>query len=785
MWFTFFVGHLGLAFAHLPHDEVIALAAPAALDASGPWLLLGGDDGHQLLSRSDDGGHRWHMIGGALMEDVLSSVALLDDGTWLALGEQGLWWSDDEGVSWTLRVLERPMSVLAGGPEVVLGGGRGALHGRPDGLLLPLPMASLATVTMTGDGGVALDRGGRTWLQGDNGWVDQGVQVAGASRVTRAAGTVFIGTTAGAVVRVDAGAVTACGALPADAGAEHPDVVGMAVEGATDDDPAGVLVVATGDGGPYISRDGCSSWEDAHGPLQPLYTGAGSCDAVEDSTTALYLSGARWVQAGWAGLAVVDDGDVYQPQLIPPDYTRGIAFSSEFGDDHTILVGGYAAGVLRSHDAGATWLGAGPGLGDDNVQRVGVPENSERPEEVLAVSGHKGWISEDQGETWAPLSPPLASVTELFGAAVTGTLWAFGRSDQGPLVMFSDDNGETWAFHDAMNAALAGSFPSRIAHLQTPEGEALVLGGGAPSRVLYSFDEGRTWATRYATDLSSGASGPVVWPKDEPRRALFLDDAGVHISDDAVTWRDWGAFGAPASVIEGAGDYIFVSTRGGELWRSTDGGETFADLGVRTVAPVHVLRGAPPFDDTRLLLVGTHDGVFQLVDPTGPAPTLVRWAYQRVDDASAYFACVGCGDSVRDDSAGIGELRELGAAGIGSAILRGPTLEVYGTSTGDAQVELWIDGAYVSTIGATKQADPGVLTRVDGLVDDWHDVELRGVRAGVAIDALASFDAPPDTLGHARCGVAGDGGPAGLGLALVVVLRRRGVWSRSTPPPRR
>jgi hypothetical protein len=320
--------------------------------------------------------------------------------------------------------------------------------------------------------------------------------------------------------------------------------------------------------------------------------------------------------------------------------------------------------------------------------------------------------------------------------------------------------------------------------LHTPQGEALVLGGGAPSRVLYSFDAGVSWQQRYGTDLLSGSSGPVVWPQEAPRRTLFLDDAGIHVSDDAVTWHDWAGFGGPPSEIEAAGSFLFVSTRGGELWRSADGGESFLDLGVRTNAPVHVLRGAPRFDDTKLMLVGTHDGVFQLVDPTGPAPALVRWAYQRVDDASAYFGCVGCGDIVEDELAGVGQLRELGE-GVASVTLRGPSIEVYGTSTQAGLATLWIDGAHVSNIGSTKQAEPGVLTRVDGLVDDWHDVELRGVRDGVAIDALASFDAPPDTLGHARCGVVGDGGPAGVGLALVVVLRRRSVRSRSTPPPTR
>ncbi len=729
-----------------------------------------------MLMRSDDGGHFWHMVGGPLMEDALVGVAALDDGTWVAASENRLWWSVDEGATWENRLAPGLVSVLAGGEDLVVGGPRGGWEGRPEGVLTRLPMPSMTAISSTLDGWTALDDSQHVWLsEGRGRWKDDGSYSEVPSRATRVGRSAYVGTHDGSVVHRVGGVVEACGELPAEARGEHAVVTGLGASPATAEDPDGVLIVGTGDGGPFISRDACATWQDLHSPLVTVYKGAGSASNADDSNRALAVDGTRWMEAGWAGLAVADDASVYEPELIPSDYTRGIAFSPGFGDDSTIVVGGYAAGVLRSHDAGAHWLGAGAGMDAENVQRVVFPSRADASDEVLSVTGHVGWVSNDKGDTWAPLDPPISSVSELFGSATEERMWAFGPSADGNVVAVSGDGGDSWVLDTPVNDALQGSTPAGFVHVQTAEGSAQVLGGGSPSRIASSIDDGITWTQRYLGESESALSGPVSWPQGSPTRLVFLDGAGVHWSDDLATWESWNAFdGAVPDQIEAAGSLIFVATRGGELWRSTDGAESFTDLHVRLDSPVHIMRGSPHFDEEGLLLIGTHDGVFTLDDPFADAPVIERWSpYQRVDDASSYFVCLGCGDVVEDARAGMGELRELGATGVARATMRGQTLEIFGTMRRGASAELWVDGDHVSDLGDNVQRAPDLLTRVDGLTDDWHDIEIRALTDGAAVDALATSSAGVPAL-PARCGC-GSGGVSGAGVlfSLGVALQRR------------
>lgn len=778
VWFSSFLALAFLCFAHVPHDEVIAVAAPRELDASRPWLLLAGTGTVQMLMRSDDGGHRWHMIGGPLLEDTLLGVALLDNGTWVAASETRVWWSVDEGATWASRLAPGPIRVLGGGATMVIGGPRGGWKGRPDGLLLRLPMASVDTISGGEDGWTALDEEQHIWLStGGAEWDDIGRYSKLATRATRVGELVYVGTREGRILHRGELGVEACGELPAEARGEHATVTGLSASPVTPDDPEGVLVVATGDAGPYLSRDGCASWQDLHGPLVTVYQGSGSASSTDASNRTLAVSGTRWAQAGWAGLVIGDATSAYEPQIIPPDYTRGIAFSPGFGDDRTVLVGGYAAGVLRSDDAGAHWLGAGAGMDAENVQRVAFPSRAEASDSVLSVTGHVGWVSKNKGRTWSSLAPPLVSVSELFGSATEQRMWAFGPTGVGNMVAVSQDGGDSWALDIPMNMALAGSTPAGVVHVQTPLGSAQVLGGGAPSRINYSFNDGATWVERYLGESDSALSGPVSWPQDNPTRVIFLDGAGVHWSDDAVNWQTWNEFdGAVPQEIEAAGSLVFVATRGGELWRSADGGESFTDLHVRFKAPVHIMRGCPHFDDEQLFLVGTHDGVYTLDDPFSDAPVAERWSpYQRIDDASSYFLCLGCGDVRDSDDAGMGGFRELGPTGVVRTTMRGRTLEIFGTLAKGASAEVWVDGSHVSDFAGDVQRHPDLLTRVDGLLDDWHDIEVRAVTDGVGIDALAtSGDPVPYT--STRCGTGSASSSVAVLFASIGLLaaRRRG-----------
>lgn len=737
-----------VAVAHVPHDEVISVGAPRSLDPEVPWILLAGSEDYQIIERSRDGGKHWEMVGGEPLEDALIDVAVLDDGTWVAASRRQIWWSPDEGGTWSSELALDEIVRIVGGAELWVVGEQRAWSEHPGGVRKETPIGGTAVVAMSEDGPSALSADGRVWLQlGDGSWRSIGGP-ADLTAVNRIGGTRFVGTGDGVLHRADPGSSwVRCGALPPEAVGAHGVVAAIAASPVTREDPEGVLLVVTGDAGPYRSRDGCVSWEDLHGTLDTVYSGAGSAGSAADAARALLVGRGRWLQAGWGGLVVGDEGGMVEPTLIPCDYTRGVAFSPDFVDDDTVLLGGYAAGVLRTTDAGVSWSDAGKGLDATNVQRVALPAAAEDANVALAVVGHTGWMTKNRGRSWEAVDTPTSALTELFGAADQAgemVLWAFGVDGTEDVVAVSKDEGGSWALDGAMNDALAGSAPAGLVHVQTPDGPAQVL-LGSPTRVLYSHDLGQTWSRRYLDAGADAVNGPSGWPQTSPTRIVFSDSRGVHWSDDGLTWTTVDDFnGCQVRQVEVAGDLVFASTSGGELWRSEDGARTFHDLGLRTGAPVHTVRASPAFETTQLLLVGTHDGTFTLTDPAG-SPALVRWSqYQRIDDDSAYFACAACGDRVDDDRAGMGELRDLGAGGVAKVSLRGIQLQVFGTVGQGGSAEVYVDGEHAADLGLERsdvQTRPDLLLTLDGLQDGWHDVEIRAGSEGIAIDALSGSGA--------------------------------------------
>ncbi|MSP56963.1 MAG: hypothetical protein EXR69_15370 [Myxococcales bacterium] len=772
-----------VAVAHVPHDEVIAVGAPRSLDPELSWILLAGSENYQIIQRSRDGGKHWEMVGGEPLEDTLIDVAVLDDGIWVAASRRRLWWSDDEGESWTFELALDEVVSIVGGAELWVVGRSRTWSERPGGVRDETPIGGAAVLGLSLDGPTAVSADGRVWLQlGGSRWRSIGGP-ADLAAVNRIGNTRFVGTRDGALHRADpGGSWSACGALPPEALGAHAVVAAIAASPVTRGDPDGVLLVVTGDGGPYRSRDGCESWQDLHGTLDTVYSGEGSAGSAQDAARSLFVRGGCWLQAGWAGLVVADEDGLIEPTLIPCDYTRGVVFSPGFGDDDTVLLGGYAAGVLRTSDAGVTWSDAGRGMDATNVQRVALPAAAQSTEVALAVVGHTGWMTHDGGDTWEALATPTSALTELFGVdnpAGKMVLWAFGVDGGDDVVAVSEDEGGSWSLEGPMNEALAGSSPAGLVYVQTPDGPAQVL-LGSPSRVLYSFDLGQTWSQRYRDDEADAVNGPAGWPQRAPTRAVFSDSRGVHWSDDGLTWATVDDFnGAQIRQVEVAGNLVFAATSGGALWRSVDGAVTFQDLGLRTGAPVHTLRASPAFETTQLLLVGTHDGTFTLTDPSA-VPTLVRWSqYQRIDDDSAYFACAACGDRVDDDRAGMGELRELGAGGVAKASLRGVQVQIFGTLARGGTAEVVVDGEHAADIGfdrSSVQARPDLLLTLDGLHDGWHDVEIRASSEGIAIDALSGAG-PGVTSALAGCSSSGGAGQG----TWAVLLSVWATWKRVGP----
>lgn len=772
------------AYAHLPHDVVNAIGVPATLDPDRPWLMLGGSEGFQLLLRSDDGGRHWTYWAGPPLQDPLVGVAVLADGTWVLAGEERVWSSVDEGASWVAVAAPGPVGWVAGGEEVVLGTAAGLWTGPAAGPFALIGGRATVDVQPGVFGVAAVDAGGAVWYESGGTWADVEGPPNGA---TAAAwdGTLYAGDLAGQIWRFDDGAWSACDRLPPEATQVHPEVVRLAGDGAT-------LLAVTGDRGPYASTDRCATWTDTASPLVPIYTGSGSATDTHQAASALAVVGDRILQAGWAGFGVATNGVWDEPVIVPPDYTRGIAFSPNYVRDNTIFVGGYAAGVARSEDGGRSWSAANDGMTTPNVQRIVFPVHSHSSDSVLAISGHRPWYSDDGGESWGALPAPFAYTAELWAWDDGATVWASadptgGESDA--TLKQSDDFGETWTVDGALEQVLRGSVPTNLTRFRRPDGtEVRVLGGTDPS-VLVVNGDGATWAAVFVDASASRLVGPVPYPENDPVGVVFADSAGVHSSPDGATWSLYTGLGDDqATELAAAESHLFLATESNALWRSDDGGITWRDLGVRLPAAVHTITVGPHFDETPHILFGTHDGVYTLDDPHSDTPALVRFApYEREDDVSGYVTCVGCFAVDRDADAAMGTLTMLGEAGVMRATIRGETVRVIGTATRRGAADVWVDGELRATIGEDAVGTPDVLASVGGLAFTWHDVEVRAVDEGIGIDAFEATgdgeffeDAVP-----AGCGCASSGVASGSAGALMLVgwgLTRRRVGRQRAAP---
>ncbi|MFZ5481614.1 MAG: hypothetical protein ACOZNI_32930 [Myxococcota bacterium] len=742
------------ALAHVPHDTVRALAAPADLDAATPWLAVADPQDVHLLLRSENGGGRWDMVGGEPLADELRDATQLPDGTDVLLADGVLWWRAGEG--WEsgatpddVRLLDRD------GPVLLLGGASGVWSGPPGG---PYTHEIPTPVVAFGQGAVAVGEDGHVRRRDAGAWEDLG----GSFTAAAAGDVVYAGDADGAVWRLDAGEWVACGTIPPGA---VPEVVNLAID-------RDAVYVATGTHAPWRSDDGCGSWVDVGVGADVVYglAGGGAGD-TGDAWPVLVAADGAVVVAGWAGLFTSEDaGETWVSHaVVPADYTRGLAFGAGFAEDGRVFLGTYGAGPAVTVDGGASFAAPAHGLVDGNVQRVDVADRVGGV--VFAVVGHEGFVSRDAGATWTPFG---GDVGDLVAWESPDHVWAVGTTGE---VTETLDGGATWLPLDGLAEALAGSVPQGTGLY---EGRPCVT-GSLPPRLVCEDADG-AWQT-----LHVGTSGSATDPFEVDGRLVFGEDAGVRASDDG---------GASWTLVEVApGDPVvtmamaetgrlFLATRSALLMYSDDAGSTWDTLGDRLPARVYVLAPRPGYAVHPDLLVGTHDGTFLARGTVAPT----RWAaYQRLDAQGALLSCSGCPESLADADASMDGLQPLEPLDTLSGWVRGARIRVLGESTGVA--ELRVDGDVEAPIGYSDD----VLADVE-VAAGWHFVEIVGVEDGVLIDAIEGFgdgallelDEEPIDTGDPWPDPADTGSPppgfrdcgCGRGGAALVLLPLSVVWRR-------
>ncbi len=389
--------------------------------------------------------------------------------------------------------------------------------------------------------------------------------------------------------------------------------------------PADQVAYAVGNGGRILkSEDGGATWA-----LQ--YTGTSST---------LHAVRFRDALNGWAVgaagtvLTTNDGGANWTPVPVPTTATLlGVDFLGPM-----VWVVGPEATALRSLDGGISWSAIDLGIdtrSDVNAVWIDSPDKV-----LLGGGGGFMRVTADSGASWGflvhPLMVPIDGMAFAAGATrgwacshltraivtnLDGTLWDFppnstttgswvkkydtiftvrgstlvvnGRNRNtvygalGPFVHRSGDRGETWSVIGTISDG--GYLPNRTnAFYVSPRDSNLMIAAcqGPPDRVLRSTDGGIGWTTTLERSFSEYGP-PLEMNPDHPDTLLFAPEDGTlyRSLNFGATWDSLShpGFRSPCDVLVvpedndnvWVGDGVTGSGQG-EIWRSTDGGLTFA-----------------------------------------------------------------------------------------------------------------------------------------------------------------------------------------------------------------
>ncbi len=272
---------------------------------------------------------------------------------------------------------------------------------------------------------------------------------------------------------------------------------------------------------------------------------------------------------------------------------------------NVLYAGTQAEGVLRSNDGGRSWQPAG--LAGRSVKALAVSRAA--PGTVYA--GTKPplmFVSRDGGVHWQEL--------ESFRRA--RAFWWFSPSDGSPYtpyvqgialsptdpnivlagielgaVLRSADGGKTWAGH---RPGALRDCHSLVAH--ATNGDWMYEGGGTGAGAAFSRDGGRTWRQpragldrHYGWAVAADLARPEVWYvslSPSPMKAHNDGKAEAYIfrSAGGAPWQKLGG-GLPQPLNympyalltdPNAPGHLYTGLSNGEVWHSTDHGDTWKQL---------------------------------------------------------------------------------------------------------------------------------------------------------------------------------------------------------------
>jgi photosystem II stability/assembly factor-like uncharacterized protein len=602
-------------------------------------------------------------------------------GTLYATTGNGIYKTADGGVSWTSVYIGIPSSNVAvdpASPAILYAGVQGpVLIKSTDGGAHWVPSASGLTNSATrpllkvavdpsnhnrvfaedGDRVWRSLDAGASWQSASNGLPGGNASILDLAVARRPAGTAFAGTSVGVYRSLDGGASW----RPAP-GLPAAQAFSLAV---APSDPRTVYAYFGPGTGLYRTSNGGNSWQAVGGPTdigwflaislrapRTLYALSMKDDRLYRSTD----GGARWtLLSGPTPTAITLAVDATRPATV----YAGVANEA-------------LGGVFRSDDEGASWTRRSEGLTGLGTTAVAVdPHDSAR---VWTTVGSFLFRSANRGARWIRVTPPAAvSFPNGLAIGAASRVYAnlpYSLGPRGPLVFTlwrTADDGASWTNLVASSSTFINTERFQIAPSDL---STIYAAGPAPTtpQLFRSADGGDTWELRATggtiTDPASGAPLPfcsldALAVAPSAANVVYLAGTDLRLSpsrcerslirsgDGGATWTVISAGLPPEPVWSLAVDpqnpgviYAGVGSQG--LWKSTDGGQTWAQTAGALAGHVFTALLASAVPD-RLYAVVDGNRVFRSDD--GGA-TWRSWS-RGLRIASAFYLVADPGDPRR------------------------------------------------------------------------------------------------------------------------------------------
>ncbi|WP_036479026.1 YCF48-related protein [Myxosarcina sp. GI1] len=486
------------------------------------------------------------------------------------------------------------------------------------------------------------------------------------------------------------------------------------------------LVLAAGTkAGLYKTSDGGESWHqvlDGDSPILAIAFATNSQDniAIADSRGNIYLSG--------------DGGETWQLKYTLQDagMVTAITFSPNFATDSTLFVGTERQGVFKTSDGGNSFAAVNRGLSDLSVVSLNLSPNFGTDSTLVAATWYEGvFTSNDGGNTWKKTSSGLKKTPQadkyhepnfqqlsisptferdstifvsgfdgLFKTTDGGSNWQDVRvADSGVNKIkklaispnyevdstvavatyyqgayLSQDRGNNWTAIDGglkepsllkenlLTNVLTLSFSPNYSNDNT----IFVCATGS---FYKSTDRGKHWQHLKLPQTLNADQYMVVSPNYASDRTIYLFNirGGVlRSTDGGESFSEIGNIGNPAAYIPSlaispdfASDRtIYVGGFPGGVYKTTDGGSTWnlASDGIEAKEAYLALAISPNYQVDRTILAGTSEGIFKTTDAAQSWEKLAGTAY----GGDGYIDEIAISSDYQHDATAIASVRGKG-----------------------------------------------------------------------------------------------------------------------------